>query len=80
MGRTDSIYDRKRSPCFYVDDKNANSVNKRDSCLVPQMVVYIDLLGEVAVFSSLAASSGYMKPVFEDINCDKTAFTSHRGL
>lgn len=40
----------------------------------------VDYFRKAEVFSSLSANSGYWKVKVEEIDRDKMAFTSHRGL
>lgn len=41
---------------------------------------YIDSLGEVINFSTLDDNSGYWQIEIDDVDEDKTAFTSHHGV
>lgn len=65
---------------FYVDDRTLSAVTARNSYPSPRMDTFIDSLGGALTFSTLEANRGYRKVGMNDVDHNKTAYTSHNAL
>ena len=65
---------------FCVDYRHLNSVTKADTYPLPRIDDLLDQLGKSRHFSTLDLASGYWQIPVDPASCEKTAFTTHRGL
>ena len=65
---------------FCVDYRRLNTLTKRDVYPLPRIDDILDTLGKAKYFSSLDLASGYWQVELDEDACQKSAFTTHRGL
>ena len=65
---------------FCVDYGHLNSVTKADTYPLPRIDDMLDQLGKSTHFSTLDLASGYWQIQVDPASCEKTAFTTHKGL
>ena len=65
---------------FCVDFRRVNDVTKKDAYPIPRIDDTLDALSGSMFFSTLDLHSGYWQVKMEDVDKEKTAFSSHVGL
>lgn len=65
---------------FFVDYRNLDVVNARDSYPVPRIDECIDFFGDALMLSNLDANRGYWQKEIEETDPKKTVFTSQNGF
>lgn len=63
-----------------VDHCRLNAATLRASYPISRMDEWIDFFGEIQIFSTLDANSGYWKIEINDMDVDETEVLTHHGI